>query len=559
MQTKNILLCLIFLTGLIISSCEKFLEPDPVQISTEERFLKEAGYAEGILVNAYRNLPNSYSLDERASDDAVSNNVRDEYRRMATGEWTSQYSPISNWDDAYTNLYYINFFLSLADKVEWSWESPLRHELFKKRLTGEAYGLRAWYNFELLKRHGGKAKDGSMKGIILLDKPLTKDSDWSIARSSYDDCVQAIYADIDRAISMLPFDYVNTSDVDSTRVLGDWNEGRISGRILTALKSRVALHVASQAFSPSTAKWEAAADAAAVLLKDIGGVSGLAAAGRTFYLANDNADILWRRDVQQLNSWERDNFPPSLFGNGRTNPSQNLVDAFPMINGYPINNAASGYDPANPYKDRDPRLTDYIVYSGSKIGSATINTNTEDPSNGLNSLITSTRTGYYLKKLLRDNVNLAPDIDSRQEHFYTLFRYTELFLNYAEAANEAWGPTGDPRGNGFNASTIIAAIRERAGITQPDAYLGTVTSQADMRQLIRNERRIELCFEGFRFWDLRRWDLPLDEKIKGVSITNNVYTVIDVEERSYKSHMKYGPIPYLEILKNKSLDQNEGW
>ena len=140
-----------------------------------------------------------------------------------------------------------------------------------------------------------------------------------------------------------------------------------------------------------------------------------------------------------------------------------------------------------------------------------------------------------------------------------MLRYTELFLNYAEAANEAWGPSADPRGNGFTATSIIQAIRNRAGITQPDAYLATITTKEQMRELIRNERRIELCFEGFRFWDLRRWNLPLTETAKGMSITNNVYTIIDVEARAYQPYMKYGPIPNLEILKNRNLVQNEGW
>lgn len=80
-----------------------------------------------------------------------------------------------------------------------------------------------------------------------------------------------------------------------------------------------------------------------------------------------------------------------------------------------------------------------------------------------------------------------------------------------------------------------------------------------MRTLIRNERRIELCFEGFRFWDLRRWDLPLNETAMGMSITRNVYTEIEVEPRTYESFMKYGPIPYQELLKNNNLIQNEGW
>jgi len=75
-----------------------------------------------------------------------------------------------------------------------------------------------------------------------------------------------------------------------------------------------------------------------------------------------------------------------------------------------------------------------------------------------------------------------------------------MFLIYAEAANEAWGPDLDPKGYGFTPRSILAAVRKRAGIPIADPYLASITTQADMRELIRNERRIELCFEGQRFW-----------------------------------------------------------
>jgi hypothetical protein len=134
-----------------------------------------------------------------------------------------------------------------------------------------------------------------------------------------------------------------------------------------------------------------------------------------------------------------------------------------------------------------------------------------------------------------------------------------MFLNYAEAANEAWGPDADPNGYGFTPRTIIAAIRKRAGIPAADPYLATITSKEAMRDLIRNERRIELSFEGFRFWDMRRWALPLNEGIKGMKIEGGNYTVIDVETRDYKPYMNYGPIPYTETLKSNLTLQNTGW
>lgn len=96
-----------------------------------------------------------------------------------------------------------------------------------------------------------------------------------------------------------------------------------------------------------------------------------------------------------------------------------------------------------------------------------------------------------------------------------------------------------------------------------DPYLEECAgSKEKMRELIRNERRLELCFEGFRFWDLRRWKVDLtklNETAKGMSIQNNHFDVVDVENRSYKDYMYYGPVPYSEMLKFSALIQNKGW
>ena len=141
----------------------------------------------------------------------------------------------------------------------------------------------------------------------------------------------------------------------------------------------------------------------------------------------------------------------------------------------------------------------------------------------------------------------------------------EIFLDYAEAANEAWGPKGTGS-FGFSAYDVIKAIRTRAGVgvDNGDPYLeACANSQDQMRELIRNERRLELCFENIRFYDLRRWNANLTEAAQGVNITRAAngrltYTPIQVEERSYQPYMVYGPIPYNDVL-NFGFIQNQGW
>ena len=277
--------------------------------------------------------------------------------------------------------------------------------------------------------------------------------------------------------------------------------------------------------------------------------------------------MLWRNGKEtNTYSLEQAQFPPSLFGGGQINPTQNLVDAFPMANGYPINDENSDYDEANPYANRDPRLNLYIVVNGSTLGidNKVIDTSADNKTNndGLNKEDgVSTRTGYYLRKHLREDVSITSTSQNGQPHYSPRIRYTEIFLNYAEAANEAWGPTGTGDFT-FSAYDVIKAIRVRAGVGQDngDAYLESIKGDKNkMRELICNERRLELCFEGFRFWDLRRWKLDMNETAKGIRFSGNTYTIIDVENRKYEDYMNYGPIPYTETLKFDALVQNKGW
>ena len=235
-----------------------------------------------------------------------------------------------------------------------------------------------------------------------------------------------------------------------------------------------------------------------------------------------------------------------------------------MANGYPIAEAGSGYSNTDPYTGRDPRFYEYILHNGSVYKETEIVTGSYGADdNALNRVSTSTRTGYYLRKLMRDDCSPNPTAMNAQKHYPVYIRYTELFLAYAEAANEAWGPQ-NAGSHGYSAYDVIKAIRKRAGITGNDPYLEACAgSKEKMRELIRNERRIEMCFENKRFWDLRRWKAPLNEAVKGmdVQLSGGTYTykVIDVETRNYSDFMYYGPIPEGEVLRWSNLEQNAGW
>jgi starch-binding outer membrane protein, SusD/RagB family len=585
-------LLVLFVVGLVFAGCKKNLTPNDDNHRTFEDIYTDPFFGEGILMNAYTRLPtNGYSFNEVATDDAVTNDKFSPLLNMATGSWSAANNPVDQWNNSFTAILYLNLFLREVDSVNWAPSSKNVRTLFTDRLKGEVYGLRALFMFNLLQAHAGYGTSGELLGVPVITEALEPNSDFSRQRNTFDQCMQQIYTDLAEAEKYLPLDYKDITAAtqlpakyssmavgDYNRVFGNYSRERMSGRIAKAIRARAALLAASPAFNPqsTSTKWESAANYAGEVLTLNGGIGGLDPQGALFYVAAnvnslninpaapaspiDQKEMLWRGNIVSTNNLERDNFPPTLFGNGRVNPTQNLVDAFPMANGYPITNPASGYVATNPYDKRDPRLKNYIVYNGSTMKNATtfVWTKTDNPTNdAVNLLPTSTRTGYYLRKLLREDVNANPSSLSTQKHYPVHIRYTEMFLIYAEAANEAWGPDG--MGTfGFSPRSVIAAIRKRAGITQPDNYLASITTKEDMRKLIRNERRLELSFEGFRFWDLRRWKETLTEPAKGVIISNNVYNIQTVENRQYSENMYYGPIPLTEALK-ANLQQNKGW
>lgn len=576
---------MLMVSFLIFPACD-LLAPEDDNHSTIERVYEDPEFAEGLLIRAYDYIPtNGYRWDEVATDDAVTNDPFSSYMRMATGEWSALYNPQDLWTNANRAIMSVNEFLGVVEEVPWKWRDDVLNDLYVRRFKGESYALRGLMKYFLLRNHGGVGANGEILGIPEYNDFLEDMEDFSRSRESFSESVQSAYEDLDESLNYLPLDYGDVSEgelpdgfsgiseSDYNRVFGNEAQQRMTGRHALAIKARLALLAASPAFNPENdlALWEEAANFTGELLEDIGGVDGMDEKGHIFYLPEqvdearltsgnrqDLREILWRRPVSNNRGRETDNFPPSIYGNGRINPTQNLVDAFPMANGYPVDDENSGYDPENPYENRDPRLSLYIVYDGSTMRGETINTGVDAGDDGLNELENSTRTGYYMKKLLREDVNVNPSSPSSKEHFETHIRYTELFLNYAEAANEAWGPDGSGPFS-FSAKDVIGAIRERAGIEQPDNYLSSIGDQENMRDLIRNERRLELCFESFRFWDLRRWKEDLTVPARGVQISDDNYTIFDVESRSYNNdYMHYGPIPDREVLKF-NLIQNEGW
>lgn len=276
-------------------------------------------------------------------------------------------------------------------------------------------------------------------------------------------------------------------------------------------------------------------------------------------------EMIFFRENDSNTSIETANGPLGLSGakqgNGRTNPTQNLVDAFLMKDGYFINEEGSAYeyDPQHPYDNRDPRLEYTIIHNGTNWLNNTMQTWQGGANNPLGS--SYSLTSYYMRKFM-GNFESGSEYQATL-HNWVMFRYAEILLNFAEAENEY---LSSPSQDVYDA---IIALRKRAGIEAGNDNLYGLRddmSQADMRKVIQNERRIELAFEEHRYWDIRRWRLAemiYAQPVKGMfittSLTGTTYIPQDVLTVDWDNKRYLYPIPYSEVIKNKNMVQNPNW
>jgi fibrillarin-like rRNA methylase len=399
------------------------------------------------------------------------------------------------------------------------------------------------YYFELSKRYGG---------VPLVTKTLEITDDTNLPRASYDEVINFVVKEVDSYKDSLQPNWKTSAFTN--------NDGRLNKGAALALKARALLYAASPLHNSTNdvSKWQKAAQAAhdVIVFAQGAGAYSLHTDYRNYFLQNNtltSAETIWAIRYTASNTLEVNNYPISTAGglSGLT-PTENLVSDY-EYKGTP--------DPLKPYKNRDPRLYYSIVTNDTTWNSRKI-----DESVGATDDMRKTnasKTGYYLKKFLNDGMNLTQG--ATQVHNWPVFRYGEILLEYAEAMNEAYGPDAD-NGWGLTARQALNSLRNRTGVAMPAV---TVADQAGFRNAVKHERRIELAFENYRYWDLLRWkdaETVLNQIMNGVLITKNassqfVYTPLGVENRVFDaSRMYYYPFPQTEIIKSKGiLQQNPNW
>lgn len=406
----------------------------------------------------------------------------------------------------------------------------------------------------------------------------------SVRRATVDECVEQILKDCDSAYVYLPYnnrDYPG-DPTQSPQVTGAIRYRTMDQVIVDGLRAMVYLFWASPAFNPSNdmTRYENAAKYAAKVMKHKLEVESTLAGGfnpaNGFRWDNTNsAEIIWCSTFSASAATEVAFYPREFGGNAHIAPSQDLVDAFPMKNGYPISDSRSGYDPKNPYKDRDPRFYSAVYYDGSQVirdlnGEKMYTFETKDGGKDAPGGTNVSPTSYYIKKFLYNGWNKNDEKVDAGYRCVHMMNWTHMCLIFAEAANKVVGPV-DETTFGYSAKQAVKWLRGRpsndgvAGVgAAGDPFLDECAAAGVGRfeELVKNEWRVETCFEGDRWYNLRRWAKSVDDvnvAIHGAKISAEGEYQLDNVVETLKFPSLWAPIPYTDIRRCSNLVQNEGW
>lgn len=550
----------------LLSGCEK-LDREVLTNITEKQVTESYQYTGYRQAALYTELPEGFLQVDRAmmasaTDEAEYTRENGTVQKFNNGSWNTYDNPDNAWGKYYKAIRKVNQFLVSSDSINLDTyrlsDDPSDQQIYQTRSAEivrwklEARFLRAFFYFELVKRYGGVP--------IFTAELDVQDNFADVERNTLQECIDFIVKECDETAVGLPPKY------------GDAELGRATKGAALALKSRALLYAASDLFNdPSWAggygnpelisvtgnrrdKWEAAANAAKAVLEIPEAGYWIHWEYRPLFNTYNSPEIILTRRNGPSNEFEKANFPIGFdLGESGNTPSQNLVDAYEMTDGSPFNwdNPAHA---ADPYANRDPRLGLSIITNNTWF----YNRNVELWTGGRdgNGIPLASKTGYYLKKYLGENTDLLQNRTS--VHSWILIRVAEIFLNYAEALNE-YDP-GNP-----DIATYVNYVRGRTTIGMPPLPAGL--TQAQMRERIRNERRVEFAFEDHRAWDVRRWmqgPQYFGTPLRGVNITRNTdgtfeYTPTVVEQRVFEPKMYLYPIPQGELFISPKLVQNPLW
>lgn len=557
----------VIVSGLALVSCsDKILD-----ITPKDRISDLSVWSDANLIRAYHNslyncVLSGYRIhmQSKATDEAFCSInwgigivpfgqlTPDNVTSVSVNDWTNG-GNLYTWDEAYRYIRRINLFLEQITTSEIELED-------KSKLIAEAKFLRAYIYFNLISRFGG---------VPILEQSYNLGDDVKIISNSFEECVDFITKDITEAMPDLP----------DALMAGDADFGRASKAACQALLSRTYLYAASSLFNPTNdkSKWQKAASAAKAFIDNYPQYKLYPSYLDCFNQPSgtDNPEIIFSRNFSPSHGHDQpmNNLNNRYAGNGgwwaSNGPTQNLVDDYDMangeqpfiwINGVKTINPESGYDPNNPYANRDPRLDATVLHQGSTFHDQTLEmwVSSDTKTYGWDNYRRNgdnPRSGYVLRKFNPEQGELSWQVEYTQP--WIIFRLAEIYLNYAEAEFEL--------GEESIAREYINKVRARVNMPGlPDTISGE-----NLRARIYNERRVELAFEEHRYFDVRRWKIAMEtenrpyygvEIIKDVTTGEMTYNDLLLGQRKFTEQMYLLPISTNEIRKNNgTLLQTETW
>lgn len=563
---SNKIFNLIYISAIVLgmfTSCEEdFLEVVPTDRVSDASILSDSTLFEAFVINRYLGARLTqkegdayqpgfgrgfeYALWSSLTDESIYNND-DNTWFIQQGQLSPENTGIAGtfWGRSYRSIRECNYALANIEAVEMS-------RSYKDILIAELKFIRAFRYHDLIRNYGGV--------VLLGDKVSELGDDFTqpelFERSTIEESMDYAVQELDEAIAGLPLN----ND-------GNWQLGRATKGAAMTLKSRLLLYAASPLYTGGAndaSKWQAAADAAGAVM-DLG-VYDLyqGGYGQLFLTSGNNTEVIFAR-YYNLNArhtaLEIANGPNGYDGWGGNVPLQNLVDDYQMMDG-------SSFDwdnpdhAADPYQNRDPRFYETILYNGAPYRNREVETFTPgglDSNDGPSNWNTS-KTGYYLRKFINEALPIQNPWEVAGTQNWIYFRYAEILLNYAEAKNEASGPDQ-------TVYDAINDIRSRSGVSMPP--LPTGLTQSEMREHIRQERRIELAFEEHRFYDVRRWKIAStveNQPATGIQIIKegeddfSYQTKVALDGKTFEEQHYWLPIPRAEIqASDNQLQQNPGY
>ena len=563
MKTKYIFSGLLALT--LVSSCSEKMDYKEYNVYDKAYVDKMFSRVGGLMTNIYNDIDYDFgnysgAMASSATDESVYSHPGNAVEDFYNGAWGPTNAKERVWNSAWDGISYCNLVLdefSNCTFPEYTEDEHYQQEMFLyKNYRWEARWARAFFYFELVKRYGS---------VPLKTKHMTANEANSLPQVSADSIFQFIDTECDTIEDSIIVNYGDLGD----KAYYKGQTGRANKLAAMALRARAALYWASPLFNPTNDKsrWLKAAQLSNAVIAEAR-QEGMTLLPDYSKLFNKDSykdgikEIIFSRRVAASNAFEKYNYPIGMENAGGGNcPTQNLVDAYEMTNGKAINEAGSGYDPQDPYKNRDARLAMTVAVNGEQWPNAAALETFEGGANS-SSVTYGTPTGYYLKKYINQGTIIAKTGSNSFAHAWVIFRLAEFYLDYAEAAlNYTGSGYVAPEGLPMTAAQAINVVRTRA--KQPDIAKGL--SFDAFKKKYENERFVELAFEGHRFFDLRRWKEAPEylKTIRGMKITRQddgtmKYEEQTIDTRTWNDKWYLFPLPQKDVL-NCNYKQNDGW